>query len=274
MMRLKGKVAIITGGGGGIGKAIALAFAREGAELVVVSRTLDEVRATAAAARRLGCRALALRADVSLQDNVDDLVTLVRKEFGRVDVLVNNASIHGPIGLLVDNDPDRWLETIKINLFGLFLCTRAVLPIMMRRRSGKIINLSGGGACGARPNFTAYAASKTAVARLTESVAQEVKEHNIQVNAVAPGATYTRLTENVLAAGEAAGAKDLADARRIKAEGDSTEKATALAVFLASPESDGLTGRLISARWDDWQGMQPRISEIMASELYTLRRLT
>jgi 3-oxoacyl-[acyl-carrier protein] reductase len=273
-MRLKGKIAIVTGGGCGIGKAIALAFAREGADLLVASRTLSEVEATAAEARRVGCRALALRADVSCQDNVDGLIAAARKEFRRVDVLVNNASIYGPIGPLVDNDPERWLETIKINLFGLFLCTRAVLPFMMRQGSGKIINLSGGGASAARPYFTAYAASKTAVARLTESVAQEVKEYNIQVNAIAPGPAYTRLTEQVLAAGEAAGAKDLADARRIKAAGGSSEKATALAVFLASAESNGLTGRLISATWDDWQDMQARISEIISSELYTLRRLT
>lgn len=273
-MRLKGKVAIITGGGRGIGKAIGLTFAREGADLVVASRTLHDVEATVEETRRLGCRALALRADVSRQKDVDSLVAAARKEFGRVDVLVNNAGVLGPVGPVADNDPERWLETIKINLLGVFLCSRAVLPLMMRQRSGKIINLSGGGASAARPYFSAYAASKAAVVRLTETLAQEVKEHNIQVNAIAPGPTYTRLTEQVLAAGEAAGTKDLADARRIKATRGSPERAEALAVFLASAESTGLTGRLISAAWDDWPGMQARIPEIMGSELYTLRRLS
>ncbi|MFQ6019572.1 MAG: SDR family NAD(P)-dependent oxidoreductase, partial [Dehalococcoidia bacterium] len=155
-MRLEGKVAIVTGGGRGIGKAIALALAQEGANLVLVSRTLPEVEETAAAVRGLGGRALALAADVSCREHIDAVITATQEEFGRVDVLVNNAGIYGPIGPLVDNDPERWLETIKINLFGVFLCMRAVLPSMMRQRYGKIINLSGGGATSARPYFTAY----------------------------------------------------------------------------------------------------------------------
>jgi 3-oxoacyl-[acyl-carrier protein] reductase len=273
MKRLEGKIAIITGAGRGIGKAIALAFGGEGANLVLVARTLSEVEETAAAVRELGCRAIALAADISRHKHVAAVVTAAHGEFGRVDILVNNAGIYGPIGPLVSNDPESWLETIKINLFGTFLCTQALLPSMMRQGHGKIINLSGGGATSERPYFTAYAASKAATVRLTDSLAQEVKEHNIQVNAIAPGGASTRLTEEVLAAGEAAGAKDLAEAQRIKAEGGSLEKVTALAVFLASDESSGLTGRLISATWDDWQTMKERIPEIMASELYTLRRV-
>jgi len=272
-MRLEGKVAIITGGGRGIGRAIALAYAREGADLLLASRTRCEVEETAAQAGALGRRALALAADVSCPDDVDGMVRAAQQEFARVDILVNNAGIYGPIGPLVDNDPELWLETVRINLLGVFLCSRAVLPLMMRRRYGKIINLSGGGASAARPYFSAYAASKAAVVRLTESLAQELKEHNIQVNAMAPCPAYTHLTEQVLAAGEAAGAKDLAEAQRLKETGGCLEKATALAVFLASGESDGLSGRLISATWDDWQAMPVRIPEIMASELYTLRRL-
>ena len=273
-MRLETRVAIITGGGRGIGKAIALAFAREGADLVVVSRTMGEVEETAAAARALGRRALALRVDVSCREDVEAMVRTSLQQFGKVDILVNNAGIYGPIGPLAENDPDRWLETIKVNLIGIFLCGRAVLPAMMRQSHGKIINLSGGGASAPLPRFSAYAASKAAVVRLTETLAQEVKGYNIQVNAIAPGPVATRLTDDVLAAGAAAGEDMVRQARRVKDGGGTpADTAAGLAVFLASTESNGLTGRVISAVWDQWRQFPARMAEIMDSDLYTLRRV-
>jgi 3-oxoacyl-[acyl-carrier protein] reductase len=274
-MKLAGKAAVITGAGRGIGRAIALAFAREGADMLVASRTLSEVAETAEEARALGRRALALKVDVSNRDEVEGMVAQALEEFGKVDILVNNAGGYGAIGPLVDNDPEKWVQTVRINLFGSFFCARAVLPFMIRQRRGKIINLSGGGASSPLPNFSAYAASKAAIVRLTETLAEEVKGFNIQVNAIAPGAVNTRLVDEILAAGPAAGEEMLAQTRRQKETGGvPPERAAALAVFLASEESDGLSGRLISAVWDDWQSMNGRIDQIMASELYTLRRVT
>jgi NAD(P)-dependent dehydrogenase (short-subunit alcohol dehydrogenase family) len=143
---------------------------------------------------------------------------------------------------------------------------------MIKQRKGKIINLSGGGATYPRPNFSAYAASKAGVVRLTETLAEEAKKFNIQVNAIAPGAVSTRLHEQILAAGEAAGEKALAESRKVKeGGGTSLELPVGLAVFLASDESNGLTGRLISAVWDDWQEMSKKIPEIMSTDWYTLR---
>jgi len=273
-VKLAGKVAIITGAGRGIGRAIALAFAREGADVLVASRTLSEVAETAEEARALGRRAVALKVDVSSRDEVERMVAQALQELGKVDILVNNAGTYGSIGPLVDNDPEEWVRTVRINLFGAFFCARAVLPFMIRERRGKIINLSGGGAASPLPNFTAYAASKAAIVRLTETLAQEVQAFNIQVNAIAPGAVSTRLTDAVLAAGAAAGEEMLAQVRRQKeAGGVPPERAAALAVFLASEEADGLSGRLISAVWDDWESMNGRIEQIMASDLYTLRRV-
>ena len=273
-MKLAGKVAIITGAGRGIGRAIALAFALEGADVLVASRTLSEVTATAEGVRALGRNALALNVDVSNRGEVDWMVAQGLQEFGKVDILVNNAGTYGSIGPLVDNDPEKWVQTVSINLFGAFHCARAVLPFMIRARRGRIINLSGGGASSPLPNFSAYAASKVAIVRLTETLAQEVEEFNIQVNAIAPGAVNTKLTDAVLAAGPAAGEEMLAQARRQKEAGAvPAERAAALAVFLASAESDGLSGRLISAVWDDWENMNGRIEQIMASDLYTLRRV-
>lgn len=274
-MKLKDKVAIITGASRGIGETIAHAFAMEGANLVLVSRHLSEAENTASRIRTLGHSVLALKADVSIKEEVANIVRSTVKEFGKIDILVNNAGIQGPIGLLVDNDIEHWIETININLIGTVLCTRAVLPLMIQRRSGKIINLSGGGATSPRPHFSAYAASKTAVVRITETVAAEVRDFNIQINAIAPGAVNTRMLQQVLEAGAAAGEKALADVEhQLQTGGTPPEKAAALAVFLASDESDGLTGRLISAVWDDWQGMKGRIPIIMASEVFTLRRIS
>jgi len=273
-MKLAGKAAIITGAGRGIGKAIALAFAREGADMLVASRTLSEVAETAQQVRDLSRRALPLTVDVSDRGGVERMIVAALDEFAKVDILVNNAGTCGPIGPLVDNDPERWLQTIRVNLFGVLFCSRAVLPSMIRQRRGKIINLSGGGATSPRPNFSAYAASKAAIVRLTETLAEEVKGFNIQVNAIAPGAVNTGPVDEILAAGVAAGERALAEARRTKEEGASPEAAAALAVFLASEASDGLSGRLISAVWDDWESLNGRIEQIMASDLYTLRRVT
>jgi len=272
-MRLENRVAIVTGGGRGIGKAIALAFAREGAQLVLAD-TLPEAQAVAKAVQALGRQALAVKADVSRRRDVEAIVAAALAEFGRVDILVNNAGVQPPIGPLWENDPEEWLNTILVNLGGVFLCCRAVVPVMIQRGGGKIVNLSGGGATSARPRFTAYASSKAAVVSLTETLAHEVKEYNIQVNAIAPGAVNTRLTDEILAAGAAAGEETLERTRRQKETGGvPPDKAAALAVFLASDESDGLTGRLISAVWDDWESMTEHIDRIMASDLYTLRRV-
>jgi NAD(P)-dependent dehydrogenase (short-subunit alcohol dehydrogenase family) len=145
--------------------------------------------------------------------------------------------------------------------------------VMIHQGGGKVINLSGGGATSPRPYFSAYAASKSAVVRLTETLAEELKPFNIQVNAIAPGAVYTKMTREILAAGSAAGERALAEARRVQEEKTTPKAAAKLALFLASPESGGLTGRLISAVWDDWRSLPSRLEEVMVSELYTLRRI-
>ncbi|RJQ30709.1 MAG: SDR family oxidoreductase [Peptococcaceae bacterium] len=270
-MKLEGKVAIITGGGRGIGKAVARAFAREGAYPCLVARTAAEVEAAAA---EIGC-ALALTGDVSRLEDVERVVAAVMTRAGRVDVLVNNAGVQPPVGPLWENDPDEWLKTVLINLGGVFLCCRSVLPHMIRRGRGKIINLSGGGAASPRPRFSAYAASKAAVVRLTETLAAELADCNVQVNAIAPGAVNTGMLEEVLAAGAAAGEEALSKAlEQLKTGGVPAWAAAELAVFLASEESGRLTGRLISAVWDEWRSIPERIDRIMAGELYTLRRVS
>jgi NAD(P)-dependent dehydrogenase (short-subunit alcohol dehydrogenase family) len=274
-LKLKDKVALITGGSKGIGQAIALAFAREGASVVVASRTLSDANETASMIKAFDVRALALKVDVSQMEDVEKMVNAIIQEFGTIDILVNCAGMFGPIGPLVKNDMSKWIETINVNLIGTVLCCKAVLPFMINQKSGKIINLSGGGAANPHPRFSAYATSKAAVVRFTETIAEELKEYNVQVNAIAPGGIATRLQDEVIAAGELAGKDSLAKAKKIKATGGTPlDKPASLAVFLSSDESKGLSGKLISAVWDDWQNMGDKIPEIASSDIYTLRRIT
>ena len=272
-MILTAQSAIVTGGGRGIGLAIALALARTGAGVLVFARTAEEVQSAAGEINASGGRCLAHAGDARNPSDVAAAVERATRKFGGVDILVNAAGIQGPIGPLWKNDFAAWRETLETHLFGTFLFCRAVLSAMRAARRGNIINFSGGGAAGPRPYFSAYAASKAGVVRLTETLAEEVKDRGVRVNAIAPGAVFTRLTEQVIAAGEAAGAEGLAEALRTREARALPDRAAELVLFLVSPESGALTGRLISAVWDDWPAMARDFPELAAAGGYTLRRL-
>lgn len=274
-MELKDKISIITGGGRGIGKAIAVAFAKEGSNLVLASRTISELGATKQEIENLSERRIrVIPADVSQPEEVKGLVDFTLAEFATIDILVNCTGIYGPIGLATDIDSEKWLQAVQINLYGTFLCIKAVLPTMIKNKSGKIINFSGGGATSPLPRFSAYGASKAAVVRLTETLAEEVEEYHIDINVIAPGAVNTKLLDQVLEAGQAAGKDFLLKSVKQKQEGGTPpERAAELAVFLASSKSDGLTGRLVSAVWDNWREIPRHLDEIMSSDIYTLRRI-
>lgn len=275
-MKLKDKVALITGAGRGIGEAIALAYAREGAALALVSRTRSELEAVASKIKSTGGQAEAIIADIGVEEDVSDLVRKVLQRYGRIDVLVNCAGIYGPIGPLWKSNAREWVNTLNTNLVGTFLCSRAFVGHMVERRSGKIINLSGGGGATPVPRFSAYAASKAAVVRLTENLAEEVREYGIDVNAIAPGLIDTKLQNRVLEAGENAG-ELFSRIRQLRADGQggvSPEVPAGLAVFLASSASDGLTGRLISAPHDGWERWDAQqIQRISQAPWFTLRRI-
>jgi len=269
-MRLNGKVAIITGAGQGIGRAIAKRFAAEGASLAVISRS-NNIYETAAGIKT---PVLTIKGDVSNQDHISSLINQTVDRFGGIDILVNNAAVLGPIGPLVENKPSQWLKTLQINLFGIFLTCRAVIPIMKKRGSGKIINLSGGGSTSPRPNFTAYGASKTAVVRLTETLAEETRDLNIQVNAIAPGAVNTNMLDKVLESGSSAGAVARQEARNQLANGGTPISIpVSLAVFLASSDSNDISGKLISAVWDDWKHLK-KSNDLSNKDIFTLRRVS
>jgi NAD(P)-dependent dehydrogenase (short-subunit alcohol dehydrogenase family) len=268
-------VSIVTGAGRGIGKAISLGLARGGADLVLVSRTKTELEVVADELRSFGSSVMVHECDVSVAGDVQGLMQETADEYGKVDVLINNAGVLGPVGPLDENDIDEWMNTLRINLYGVFLCCKYVLPYMKRQRRGKIINISGAGAPAPYPRFSAYSSSKTGVLGLTQTLAEEVKEFGIQVNAIAPGIINTKMQDQILAAGGLAGAS-YDRAKELKEKGGvDPVKVANLAAFLSSDASDGITGRFFSARWDDWQSLndESKLKEFIQSEMYTVRRI-
>ncbi len=266
-MRLDGMVAVVTGAGRGIGQAIALAFAREGARLALAARSAPELEDTARQVRDLGEPALVIPTDVTDRDQVDRMAAQVIDRYSAIDILVNNAGVAGPIGPLQDNDPAYWVRTIQVNLIGVYLCCRAVLPAMLERNRGKIINMSGGGSLRGAADMSAYGSTKAAVVRLTECLAIELAQTDICVNAIAPGTIQTQMLAEIQEVYDAAGVE-------MPSGGwGSLQRAADLALFLASADSGNLSGRLLSAIWDDYSKLTDRIPEIMESDIYQLRRV-
>jgi 3-oxoacyl-[acyl-carrier protein] reductase len=278
-MDLNGRSAIITGANQGLGQVIATSFVQAGASVLLVARGEERLRAVQDELARLatqpGQRVHALRGDVSSPASCAEVVRQAQELWPEITILVNNAGVYGPIGPIEDIDWEAWVAAIQINLLGTVMMCREVIPLMRARGYGKIINLSGGGATAPLPRFSAYAASKAAIVRLTETFAEELRDARIDVNAIAPGALNTRLLDEVLAAGPEKAGQDFY-ARSIKQRdqgGAPLEKGAALAVFLASAASDGITGRLLSALWDDWPGLPDRREQLAKSDIYTLRRI-
>ena len=275
---LKGRAAIITGASQGLGLAIARAYVAAGASVLLCGRSADalgqahqEVAALASAGQEVAAQV----ADVASYAEVERLVATAREVFPQLHILVNNAGVYGPKGAIEEVDWSAWVKAIEINLLGSVYLCRAVIPHFRAHRYGKIVQLSGGGATSPLPRISAYAASKAAVVRFAETLAEEVRDVGIDVNAIAPGALNTRLLDEVLAAGpERVGPSFYERALRQKAQGGTPlEQGAALAVFLASAASDGITGKLISAVWDPWDELPEHLEDLRQTDVYTLRRI-
>jgi NAD(P)-dependent dehydrogenase (short-subunit alcohol dehydrogenase family) len=195
--------------------------------------------------------------------------------FPHLQVLVNNAGVYGPLGPIEDVEWDAWVEVIAINLFGSILMCRALLPHFKAQRYGKIIQLSGGGATNPLPRISAYAASKAAIVRFAETLAEEVRADGIDVNSIAPGALNTRLLDQVLTGGPGVVGRAFYDRSVQQKEqgGAPLARGAALAVLLGSAESDGITGKLLSAMWDPWETLGQHREDLNGTDVYTLRRI-
>lgn len=275
---LSGRGAVISGASQGLGFAIAEAFVAAGADVMLCARdaeALEAARARLASLARPEQKVLAKPLDVGRLEQVTEFAAQTLELLPKLNVLVNNAGVYGPMGRIDTVSPAAWAEAVQINLLGSVYLSAALTPHFRAQRYGKIIQLSGGGATAPLPRLSAYAASKAAVVRFAETLALELREDGIDVNSIAPGALNTRLLDEVLAAGPDQVGTDF-HARAIeqkRAGGAPLERAAALAVFLASEASDGITGRLISAIWDPWEDLPNHRAELGESDVYTLRRI-
>jgi NAD(P)-dependent dehydrogenase (short-subunit alcohol dehydrogenase family) len=275
---LEDRCAIVTGASQGLGREIARRYLAEGASLGICARDARLLERAAAELRGLarpGQAVLAVPADVSRPDDVARLVDTALAQFGRLDVLVNNAGVAGPTGAVESLDWDEWVRTLQINLLGAVLLSRAVVPHFKRVGRGKIVQLSGGGATQPLPMQSAYAASKAAVIRFVETLAEETRAYRIDVNALAPGPLNTRMLDQFLAAGPAGAGREMYERwQRQKQDGGvPLSKGADLAVFLGCDLSNGITGKLLSAVWDPWDSLPRHLEELNGTDVYTLRRI-
>lgn len=274
---LQDRVAIITGGSRGIGREIALAYARQGCRIVLLARDENRLRDTAAFIQSdTGAEALWFAVDITRKTPLEAAVRRAAARFQRVDILVNAAAIVGPIGPFETCDETAWAQTISTNVLGTYVAMRSVIPTMIARRCGTIINFAGGGAFLARERFSAYSVSKAAVVRLTDAAARELRDYGITVNGISPGQVNTEMFDTMVAAGrEKVGEKGWAEfERRRQTGGDPIAEVARFALFLASEEGRKITGRVMSVQWDPWEHFSRYVDELMASDIYTMRRIT
>jgi NAD(P)-dependent dehydrogenase (short-subunit alcohol dehydrogenase family) len=273
-MELQSKVCLIAGASGAVGTAVAERFAREGARLAITYHSQRPVELRAKLGTLSGASIPDFALDVSSWPSVLQVISSVHSQLGRIDAVVNCTGKYGPIGPTHSVAVEEWADAIQANLIGAFHVVHAVLPVMLAQLSGSIIHFSGGGGAYGRPYFTAYGASKAALVRFTESVAAEVSESNVRLNAIAPGAVKSRMWEQLRHAGAAAGERARKELEEMDAHGGvGPERAAALAVFLASDRSKDVSGRLISAVHDDWEHLERDLPKLQQSEAWTLRRV-
>ena len=267
---------VITGASRGLGAHLIHSFWNAGWNVALVARDQQALsQVVDDLPKQSNQTAIIFPCDLARPEEVTALVKKITNQLPRLDALINNAAIHGPIGPLVENNLSLWNEAIQVNLLAPVALCHGLLPLLSSSGGGSIINLSGGGATGPRANFTAYASAKAALVRFSETLAQEVQDQKIRVNCIAPGAMKTALLEQVVTYGmTSSGKREFEIAQKVFAQGGaSMDKVADLALFLAGKESLGITGKLISAVWDRWQEWPKHIEQLQSTDAYTLRRI-
>ena len=275
---LKNQVVVVTGASKGLGYEIAKYFLKYGSNLVICSRNYIQIKKAYEKLNKIKKKNQKIFysvTDVSSFDQVKKLINMTINKFKQIDVLVNNAGIYGPKGYIEKVDWNEWIKAIQINLFGSILLCRAVMPYFKKKNKGKIIQLSGGGATSPLPFISSYAVSKAAIVRFVENLSEEVKNYNIDINAIAPGPLNTGMLNEVLKAGPRKVGKEFykKSLKQKETGGTPFNKVCELILFLGSRYSDGISGKLISAVWDDWKNWINYKQLLQNSDAYTLRRI-
>lgn len=278
LLPLYGTTALITGASRGLGLAIASKLSSLGANLAVVARVHEDITLTGqllqAQCPTSHQQVISYAADLAEIVQVERAFQYCNNALGNIDILVNNAAIQGPIGSLEQIAWQDWQHVIQVDLFAVVRLCQLAIPNMRKHNYGRIINISGGGATGPRPDFSAYAAAKSAIVRLSETLATELVGTGITVNSVAPGAMNTRMLTELLEAGPQAARHEYTRALNQQTKGGTPpEQAAELVAWLAGPQGAGITGRLISAVWDNWMQLEQHAEELKQTDIYTLRRI-
>jgi len=264
------QVAVITGGGRGLGRAFAVALAKSGMNVAVASRNAGELNATVALLKAVGVEAIGIPTDVTDEAAVQRMVAMTEEKLGVIDLLINGAGISTPFGPVWENDSAEWWRNIEVNLKGPMLCSKAVVSGMIQRRRGRIINVASAAGTVSIPYMSAYVAAKTALIRFTEVFAAELKPYGVAVFAIQPGTVKTAMAEELMQS--EAGKRWLPWFRKTFDEGkdDSTRPGEDLVLYLASGKADALSGRFLAAPGDP-RKLVERTDEILREGLHVLR---
>lgn len=269
---------VITGATRGLGRKIAERLWDEGSNIALVAHNKDALKKLADELMEDARGSQVIEffvSDLTDLETIPVLIEDIKSSFGDPDILINNAAMQGPIGPLQENDWIEWQKCLNITLLAPALLCRGFVSSMINEHYGKIINISGGGATKARPNFTSYATAKCGLVRFSETLAEEVKDTGVCVNCVAPGAMKSEMTDKIIEAGAgAAGEYEYINALKLLNDNDFTmNRAVDLVLFLASDKSNDINGKLISAVWDPWIELPEHIKDLKQSDVYTLRRI-
>ena len=270
MVDLTGQVALVTGGGQGLGRALAIALAKAGARVAVTGRTSAPLTETVEMVERAGGRALAVAGDVAEREAVAHVVNTVESQLGPVDILVSNAGDLGPLGYDWDVDPEKWWRTFEVNVRGPFLYARAVLAGMVTRQRGRIVNVSSGAGFNRLPQMGAYCATKAALTQWTKILAEDTRAHGIAVFAFHPGAVRTSMVEHLTTSPDVP--REVGDRfRAFLTQGQDTpiERSAQMLLFLVSGRADALSGRFIRAQ-DNEEELVRRAEEIRRDDLHVV----
>jgi NAD(P)-dependent dehydrogenase (short-subunit alcohol dehydrogenase family) len=277
-LSLAGETTLLTGASRGLGAEIAMHLCRAGSNLLLVARDATSLDAHVAELQKHKVsskqRITSLPVDLADAHQLEYLLDRCEAEFSPVQIVINNAAIQGPISAFETVDFAQWRAVFETNFFAVARICQRLIPGMRKSGWGKIVNLSGGGATSPRPDVSAYGVSKCAVVRFSETLAEELKGSGIDINCVAPGAMNTRMLDELLKAGPHGVSREFDQALKQRDTGGAPPaRAAELIAWLASPASDGITGRLIAAMWDRWEKLAEHRDEIATSDIYTLRRI-